>query len=445
MTTLIVDLLRKPSMKIDLRKVCGILLFWGGVGTAVAQPPSSRSAAAATAEKSVYEVAHTYQAAPYERRCMTAFNDTASGVHSVNAFLLAKMTELMYAERLDYQLRYLHNNRAPIDTFESSDWLSKNCLVNADNFEQAFEHRFQHYFGTSEQVQFRFLKKTYTEKAHFAGFKYTSGLDPELMVVSTPKMVLILFRGTDRVEEHKWAEWLGTDFRLHQRQAGGALTGTRIHTGFWMSFDLIRDDLIAALTEFKAHDKKIWLAGHSLGAALSVIAGTYLKASGWNVQNIYAYACPRTIGNRAFHKKVNKLLPNRVQRFEYFQDPITMVWMPGFRYDHIGQRNWYDEEKLGDYKFYKDTPERRFGGRSLRKCTHISYDSTNAESRRKARRIKRCQHSGTTFVTMKMGHYHNPQWYVKAAYAQLTDEEKHHLPQIDDSYPYFYYGLEGTK
>lgn len=426
----------------------GMVFLLGMVPGVVAQPASSRSAAAAKAveaEKSMFEMAYSYEAAPSERRCMTAFNDTASGVHSVNAFLLAKMTELMYAERLDYQLRYLNNNSKPVDTIESSEWLEEHCQISESNFEQAFRHRFKHYFGGSDEVQFRFLNKTHTEKARFAGFKYTSGLDPELMVISTAKTVLILFRGTDEVGEHKWAEWLGTDFRLHQRQAGGALTGTQIHTGFWMSFDLVRDDLIAALTEFDARDKNIWLAGHSLGAAMSVIAGTYLKASGWNVQNIYAYACPRTIGNRAFHKKANELLPNRVQRFEYFHDPVTMVWMPGFRYDHIGQRNWYDEEKLGEFKLYTNTPERRFGGRCLRQCAHIVHDPEDRESLREARRIKRCQHSGTTLVGMKMGHYHNPQWYVKAAYAQLTEEQKANLPKVDDSYPYFYYGLEGTK
>ena len=352
----------------------------------------------------------------------------------------------MYVDRLDYQLRYLNNNSQPIDTFESSEWIYENTLLGPHNFASAYARRFYHFFGEEEEgIEFRFLNKSYTQPARFLGFKYQSGLDPELMIVSTPETVFILFRGTDDVGEHTWAEWLGTDFRFHQRQAGGSLTGTSIHTGFWMSFDLIRDDLIATLTELGAQNKNIWLAGHSLGAALSIIAGTYLKASGWQVQNVYAYACPRTIGNRAFHKKTNLLLPQRVQRFEYYRDPVTMAWVPGFRYDHIGQRNWYDEEKLGEYKLYTNTPERRFIPLSWRQCAHIERDVKDPKSRREARRIKRCQHSGAIFVTFAMGQYHNPQWYVKAAYAQLTEAQKAQLPQVDDSFPYFYYGREGTK
>lgn len=397
-----------------------------------------------------------------EYACMEQFDDTASGVHNVNVFILAKMTEMMYAERLDYQMRYWQNKGQVVDTLESTEWLEAHTAVNDDNFEQIFQTRFQHYFQFSpqatatglqskeEEVEFRYLHKVHTEDARFMGVKYKAGLDPELMLVSTPTTIFILFRGTDEVGDHKWAEWLGTDFRINQRAAGGALVGTRIHTGFWLSFDLIRDELLTALAEMGAKDKNIWVAGHSLGAALSVITGTYLKASGYQVQNVYAYACPRTIGNRAFIKKANELLPNRIQRFEYFKDPVTMVWAPGYKYHHVGQRNWYDEEKLGEYRLYKNTFERSFLSPSMKKCDHITCmhsdgKHSDKEAKKNHRRIKRCQHSGSIFVTYKICHYHNPQWYVKAAYAQLTAEQKALLPQVDDSYPYLYYGLEGSK
>jgi hypothetical protein len=388
---------------------------------------------------------------------MTYFDDTASGVNNVNAFILAKMTEMMYAERLDYQLRYVQNGCQAVDTLESTTWLEAHTKVCDNNFQKLFQTRFEHYFqqaphtqqtGLQEQesgVEFRYLHKKHTEDARFMGIKYKSGLDPELMLISTPTTVFVLFRGTDDVGENKWAEWLGTDFRINQRAAGGALVGTRIHTGFWLSFDLVRDELLTNLREMGAQDKKIWVAGHSLGAALSVITGTYLKASGFDVQNVYAYACPRTIGNRNFIKKANELLPGRIQRFEYYRDPVTLLWAPGYKYHHVGQRNWYDEEKLGGYKLYKNTFERSFLSPSIKKCDHIVCQEDNKEARKTRRRIKRCQHSGSIFVTYKICHYHNPQWYVKAAYAQLTDAEKAVLPQVDDSYPYLYYGLEGTK
>lgn len=400
---------------------------------------------------------YDFQPPVCEKKCINYFNDTASGVHNVNAFILAKMTELMYLERLDYQMRYLTNGCQPVDTIESSDALRGYSVVKDTNFQTVYAERFKHYFnspleaeeyhethkeekGAEEHTYFKFIHKIHTQDARFLGFKYKSGLDPELMVISTPTTIFILFRGTDDVGKNKWAEWLGTDFRINQTPAGGALAGTRIHTGFWLSFDLIRDELIELLVRFNAKNKKVWLAGHSLGAALSVITGTYLKAYGFDVQNIYAYACPRTIGNKAFIKKSNELLPNRIQRFEYFQDPVTMLWAPGFKYDYVGQRNWYDEEKAGGYKLYTNAKERVVVTGGFKRYSYIDISD-----KKEANRIRRNQLSGTTFIGMDMLHYHNPQWYVKAAYAQLTEEEKVNLPKVDDSYPYLYYGRKDSK
>lgn len=392
-----------------------------------------------------------------EVKCFELFNDTASGVNNINTFILAKMTEMMYLERLDYQIRYLQNDCFPVDSIPSTEWLVEHAVVNDSNFQEAFVERFAHYFPSAleniddhklhakdddakQHIQFKYIQRTYTQDAYFLGYKYKQGLDPELMIVSTPETVLILFRGTDQVGKHEWAEWTGTDFRLHQMHAGGALCGTKIHTGFWLSFDLIRDELISTLTRFDAENKKIWIAGHSLGAALSVVTGVYLKSAGFNVQNIYAYACPRTIGNKAFVKKSKELLPNRIQRFEYYQDPITILWAPGFRYHYVGQRNWYDEAEKGNYKLYRNVKDRVFVSGGLKKYPYIKH-----LDKKEARRIKRNHMNGVTFIGMDMLHYHNPQWYVKAAYTQLTADEKAQLPLVDDSYPYLYYSKKDSK
>ena len=47
--------------------------------------------------------------------------------------------------------------------------------------------------------------------------------------------------------QSQWAEWIGTDLKISQVNAGGALVGTKLHTGFWQSFDLIRDELIETI------------------------------------------------------------------------------------------------------------------------------------------------------------------------------------------------------
>ena len=402
---------------------------------------------------------HLYNFDPpaYEEKCFNYFNDTATGVNNVNAFLLAKMTELMYLDRLDYQMRYFKNNCEVVDTIESSDWLRANCAVTDSNFQEIFVRRFEHYFDgivetdkeheqhvqegdTGRYIRFKYINRTHTGHYRFLGYKYDSSLDPELMLISTPEMILLLFRGTDDVGKSEWAEWIGTDLKIAQMNAGGALVGTKIHTGFWQSFDLIRDELIAALKKFDVKNKRIWIAGHSLGGALSIVTGVYLRSLGLDVENVYAYACPLTIGNKAFHQKAEELLPDRVQRFEYFQDPVTLLWAAGFHYDYIGQRNWYDEEKNGHYKLYKNTQERTMVPGPLK-----LYPQIDTSDIKEARRIRQKQLNGLTPVGLKKLHYHSPNWYVKATYSQLTEEEKKHLPRVDDSYPYLYYYRKDAK
>jgi triacylglycerol lipase len=388
---------------------------------------------------------------PFEYNCIRYFNDTASGVNNINVFLLAKLTELLYPDHLEYQIKYLNNESEPLDSIPSSSWNKKNDTINDDNFEEAYAARFRHYFlpaayssdhknDSSENIKFRYIQKSHSAHYNFSGADYQSGFDPELMLISTPGLIIILFRGTDDVGENEWTEWVATDFKINQVNAGGALTGTKLHAGFWMNFDLIRDELIATLKEFKAENKKIWIAGHSLGAALSLISGAYLKSSGYEIENIYTYGCPRTTGNIAFAKKVKELLPGKVQRFEFSLDPVTLIWAPWNINQFTGQRNWYDNEEDGDFRLYKNIPERLILTGTLKK-----YPFIDLADKKEARRIKKDQMYALTPVGMKKLHYHSPQWYVKAAYHQLSESEKKLMPHIDDSYPYLYYYKKDGK
>ena len=116
------------------------------------------------------------------------------------------------------------------------------------------------------------------------------------------------------------------------------------------------------------------------------------------------------------------------------------MWAPGFKYQFIGQRNWYDNQENGNFKLYKNVQERVVFTGSLKKYPHIV-----SSERKEAKRIKRHQLNGLTPVGMKKLHYHSPQWYVKAAYHQLTESEKKRMPNIDDSYPYLYYYRKDGK
>jgi hypothetical protein len=113
---------------------------------------------------------------------MTHFNTKAVGIDPVNAFILAKLNELMYPERLDYQIRYLQNNSKVLDSLPSTNYLKTYPLINNSNFKFAFEKRLNHYFTSdslSKKAEFYFIEKPILDTFNFLGLTSIKGYDPD--------------------------------------------------------------------------------------------------------------------------------------------------------------------------------------------------------------------------------------------------------------------------
>ncbi len=267
----------------------------------------------------------------------------------------------------------------------------------------------------------------------------TKGYDPEVILISTKDAIFIVYRGTDSVGDDLLAEWTGTDFKIGMVEGDGALKDIKIHKGFWGSFVIMRNELIDHLKRLDGKNKKIWITGHSLGGAMSILSAAYLEGFGFPIQNVYTYASPRAIGGKKFMNKVDELLPNKIQRFEYFLDPIAMLWTPPYK--NNGKRNWYESAEKGNYKLHLDTKERYISTNPTEFNRVPFFDKRSKED---VRLHRQRYNAFMTDSKMKV-HFHNSQWYVKAAYAQLTEEEKKRLPSVDDSYPFLYYGASFGK
>lgn len=435
-----------------------------------------------------------------EQNCMRSFEKGAVGINYVNAYLLSKMTEMMYPERLDYQLRYLRNNSQPLTSIQNTKAIQANPIVTDANFECAFAKRFSHYFidevlrpkkplvvinnplanqnnpiggnigstpnfgtigvagqvGTSSPTppptnlanftadstawakanspEFKYIHKTSGVKVSMMGLSYKFGYDPELMVISTKDLVIIVYRGTDAFMDSEFGEWIGTDANAALANGTGPLAGTQLHKGFWESFLLIKNDLYAELNRVNAKNKTIWVTGHSLGAAMAVVTGTFLKADNFPVNAIYGFACPKSIGNAAFAQRANSLLPNRIQRFEFYLDPISLLWAPG--YEPFGKRNWINlqQDNLGfNFTFFTDEPERYV---SLNPCEFNKCPGDN-RSLPTIKALKERKSGFFTDLDWKL-YYHNPQYHVLAFNQKLTTAQRLILPATDNPYPFMY-------
>lgn len=385
-----------------------------------------------------------YPIPPNEVNCMKHFKKRVDGIDPVNAFLLAKMTELTYPERLDYQLRYLQNDSKPVRSIPSTSYLKQYPKVVNKNFRDAFEQRFSHYFqenidSLNKKAEFYYLERFKFDTLQFLGIQSVNGYDPELIIINTDSLILLLYRGTDDVNNNRFAEWKGTDFNFAKCQTDPVFNQAKVHKGFYKSFNLIRDDLDTLLNKLNAAKKSIWISGHSLGGSMAILTGIYLQQKGYPVENIYTYATPRALGDTKLASLCDSILPNKIHRFEYYLDPVTILWKSGF--ENIGKRYWFDNATKGNYAYYPECAERRFARIPLE---YRRRPFANNEKREMAR-IKREQNDLNITDLPAKFFYHNTQWYVYATYKLISDSLKSELPKVDDSFPYIYYGWKKAK
>lgn len=319
---------------------------------------------------------------------------------------------------------------------------------------------------------FKFVNKTLS-----AGLVFLPDIvswDPEVMLINSKYGIFIIFRGTDAVANRNGdlGEWLGTDFFIAKSGIAGA--PGQVHAGFAANYNLVQAEIKQFLNTHAAPGKKIWVAGHSLGGGLAILSAVMLKGEGFPVQGVYSFGGPRVIGDRNFVTHANRILPN-IQRFEYYLDPITMAGFPSFEHN-IGKRNWYDHVDYGKFGYYSNVEERRLGDPKLNVpwgefgynpgVLGVGADSPerlDQQRKLKARldanllnflppftNIEITTPSGSKYTQMDRMFfgYHNPPFYVKAAYSRVSKNNSGllgDLPLVDDTWPYAYYDMPGAK
>jgi len=106
----------------------------------------------------------------------------------------------------------------------------------------------------------------------------------------------LVFRGTDPEDAKNWITDLGA--RTLALDGGGL-----VHAGFHDAYELVREDVRAALA---ARDRALYVAGHSLGGALAVLAVYHHAAElGDRLAACYTFGCPR-VGDVDFLARIYK-------------------------------------------------------------------------------------------------------------------------------------------
>ncbi len=357
------------------------------------------------------------------------FKSNAVGYSPSNAYLLTYLATLIYPDFLD---------QLSGDPFTANKSYVKNLHKKPQAFVDEYAKYTRHLFwdekskkGPSNQPpQFVWL------------WGNRGGQDPEAMVISTPKTILVVFRGTDRVGNAKkksgytWNEWLHTNFvALGVAPKVRGLRG-KVHAGFWYSLTAptslyvptkskdpsglrkgrpFRDAVLDVITAFEGKKKKIWVVGHSLGAAHVQLFSAYLNARGYPPQGVYALAAPH-VGDSTFVKQLDGMFPpHRLQRFEFIHDPVTKV-PPKKMPQPDGSTMTF--ARAGTRVYYNNVHVTRF---------NASERSATAETARLAGLLLGGGALGGLFATADFC-YHYPQWYLMAAYRQLPKGEVRRIP-----------------
>tara|TARA_B100000886_G_scaffold171019_1_gene117070 strand:+ start:77 stop:874 length:798 start_codon:yes stop_codon:yes gene_type:complete len=157
---------------------------------------------------------------------------------------------------------------------------------------------------------------------------------------------IVSFRGT----QPKEMKDVFNDMKFWKRPAW---EGGKVHTGFASYVDEIWDDVKKLFFEHGVNPKtgktkKVYLTGHSLGAAAATIAASRL---GTFATACFTYGSPRT-GNRTFVKTIK--CP--VWRFRNQRDLVTRVPWIAMNFKHVGKFCYIDrkhELRVGAVKHWR--------------------------------------------------------------------------------------------
>ncbi len=146
--------------------------------------------------------------------------------------------------------------------------------------------------------------------------------------------LFVAFRGTEADPR----DWI-TDARFGPRS--GELGGT-VHSGFHEALDLVWPNVGEALAG--AGERQVWLAGHSLGAALAILAAARVVEAGGTVAGVYTFGQPR-IGKSDFREAYHAKLKDVTFRVVNHIDLVTRVPLLVQGYRHVGRMVYFDHNQ----------------------------------------------------------------------------------------------------
>jgi hypothetical protein len=153
--------------------------------------------------------------------------------------------------------------------------------------------------------------------------------------------LVVAFRGTNSDNTWETVENIITDLqfmRMTKLKYNKKYSKVKVHLGFGQEYEAFREKILSYVG--KHPDKKVYVTGFSLGAALATLCALDIKTSLNRPVVLYALASPR-VGGEDFRKAISSEIGNAF-RVSLEKDPVPKI--PGFntlltdsRYEHAGR------------------------------------------------------------------------------------------------------------
>jgi triacylglycerol lipase len=163
----------------------------------------------------------------------------------------------------------------------------------------------------------------------FTGYESFEKSENQGFICWDDKVVVLAFRGSEK----KISDWLG-NLSVLPRETGRYGS---VHSGFYNGYKAVEADIRGILGKAGADSKKLWITGHSLGGALSSIAGIELFDD-FRPHGFATYGQPM-LASPALVKFYQDNYASTYWRFKNNNDIVTRI-PPG--YDHVGKLYWFN-------------------------------------------------------------------------------------------------------
>ena len=161
-----------------------------------------------------------------------------------------------------------------------------------------------------------------------------------IIVSDEKKKINIVFRGTDSFTDCFYDSLCcKTYVELENNINMG------IHTGFYKQFKYIHDQIIDIIKEYIKKDYEIYITGHSLAHALSVLLSYFIADLTTKTIKIITFGGPK-IGN--YEWKKNYELKKNLLLYRITNEADIVTTIPYFNYYHVGLHIHLTKECIDD-------------------------------------------------------------------------------------------------